>query len=45
MADMIQQIFEIFAQHGDEEYLGEPVTMAQHAAIRPFRRRGGEGRQ
>lgn len=28
--NVVDQIVEIFEKHGDQEYLGEPVTMAQH---------------
>ena len=27
---VIATIVDIFASHGDEEYLGEPVTMSEH---------------
>ena len=41
---IIDQIFEIFAKHGDEEYLGEPVTMAQHMLqAAHFAAEAGEG--
>ena len=27
---IIDSITRVFADHGDEEYLGEPVTMSEH---------------
>ncbi len=40
---IVEKIVEIFEKHGDEEYLGEPVTMAEHMLqAAHFAREAGE---